>query len=289
MYQRAWSVFRDFHLRFYKSDFISLPVSTDVVALFVSYLSSRNLAHATIASYMSAISYVHKLKGLIDPTKSFLIQKLLTAVGRDRSADIRLPITRPVLHELVRSLTSTNSSATKRTLYSAMFLTAFYGFFRIGELATKTTKGSDDVVQYEDIRFLTRNGQIQMVKITIRKFKHNANRLPFDILIERDTSAAFCPVQSILNYCQHRGHKPGPLFCLTDSNPITISMFNTALTRCLTFCGLDTTRYKSHSFRIGAACFAAEKGFSDSQIRSLGRWKSDAFKRYIRSETLHAN
>lgn len=55
------------------------------------------------------------------------------------------------------------------------------------------------------------------------------------------------------------------------------------------FCGLDTSRYKGHSFRIGAACYAADKGFSDAQIRALGRWKSDAFKVYIRSDTLHAN
>ena len=37
------------------------------------------------------------------------------------------------------------------------------------------------------------------------------------------------------------------------------------------------------------ASHAAEKGFSDAQIRTLGRWKSDAFKLYIRSDTLHAN
>ena len=52
---------------------------------------------------------------------------------------------------------------------------------------------------------------------------------------------------------------------------------------------LDTSRYKGRSFRIGAASLAAGKGFSDAQIRTLGRWKSDAFKLYIRSERLQAN
>ena len=37
---------------------------------------------------------------------------------------------------------------------------------------------------------------------------------------------------------------------------------------------------------MGAACLAADKGFSDAQIRALGRWKSDAFKLYIRNSTL---
>ena len=35
-------------------------------------------------------------------------------------------------------------------------------------------------------------------------------------------------------------------------------------------CGLDTLKYKGHSFRIGAATFAAECGFSDAQIRAMG-------------------
>ena len=65
--------------------------------------------------------------------------------------------------------------------------------------------------------------------------------------------------------------------------------FNPELSRCLTFCGLDTKKYKGHSFRIGAASHAADKGFSDAQVRTLGRWKSGAFKSYIRSESSHAN
>ena len=38
-----------------------------------------------------------------------------------------------------------------------------------------------------------------------------------------------------------------------------------------------------------AACHAADLGYTDSQIRALGRWKSDGFKLYIRNETLAAN
>jgi len=99
----------------------------------------------------------------------------------------------------------------------------------------------------------------------------------------------FCPVQAMLDYCKLRGNQAGPLLCHSDTSPITVGQFNTELQRCLSFCGLDTSRYKGHSFRIGAACHEADKGFSDAQIRMLCRWKSDAFKLYIRSDTLRAN
>jgi hypothetical protein len=54
-------------------------------------------------------------------------------------------------------------------------------------------------------------------------------------------------------------------------------------------CGLDTMKYEGHSFRIGAATFSAECGFSDTQIRAMGRWRSDAFLKYIRIPSLSSS
>ena len=125
-----------------------------------------------------------------------------------------------------------------------------------------------------------------MAKLTIRILKHNTANKAFEILIARENSVLVCPV---LDYCGMRGAVSGPLFCESDLRPVTISSFNTELKRCLVFCGLDTSHYKGHSFRIGAATHASEQGFSDSQIRKLGRWQSDAFKTYLRSGALSAN
>ena len=289
LYQRAWAVFRQFYAQFYGLANPSLPLGPNCIPLFISYLSFRKLAFSTITSYLAAISYVHKLRGFPDPTKSFLIQKLLTALSRQRSADVRLPVTRPVLHELIRSLSFTNSSAFQRSLFAAMFIVAFYGLFRIGELATKSTHLASSVVQFSNLTFLSRNGVKHSAKITISTYKHNANNRPFDILLAREDSQPFCPVTGLLQYCKLRGDRPGPLFCHADNSPLSVHQFNSELQRCLTYCGLDTSRYKSHSFRIGGACHAADNGYSDAQIRALGRWKSDAFKVYLRSAVLHAN
>ena len=289
LYQRAWVVFRQFYAHLYGSTNPPLPLPPTCIPLFISYLSFRKLACSTIKSYLSAISYAHKLKGFNDPTKSFLIDKLLTALSRQQPSDIRLPITRPILHQLIRSLTFSNSSAFQRSLFSAMFLVAFYGLFRIGELASKSTRFARSVVQYSNLTFLFRQGQVQGAKITITEYKHNVSRRPFDILLAKDVSSPFCPVTALYQYCNIRGGRPGPLFCHADQTAISVHQFNVALQQCLSYCGLDSSRYKTHSFRIGGACHAAEKGYSDAQIRALGRWKSDAFKVYLRSEVLHAN
>ena len=46
--------------------------------------------------------------------------------------------------------------------------------------------------------------------------------------------------------------------------------------------GIDSSKFSGHSFRIGAASVAAARGVEDSTIQTLGRWKSESFKRYIR-------
>lgn len=71
-----------------------------------------------------------------------------------------------------------------------------------------------------------------------------------------------------------------------DNTPVSRKFFADLLSLSLKSCGLDSTRYKGHSFRIGAASFAAERGMSDAQIRALGCWKSNAFLKYIRIPSL---
>jgi len=45
----------------------------------------------------------------------------------------------------------------------------------------------------------------------------------------------------------------------------------------LSFIGLSAQWHKGHSFRIGAATWAMQIGNTDSQIRVMGKWHSNAF------------
>ena len=112
LYQRVWAVFTEFYTHYFSSACPSLPFICASLALLISYLNARKLGPETVTSYLSGISYVHKIADVHDPTKIFVIQKLLRAISRSKSADIKMPIARSVLHhEMVRSLQRTNSSA----------------------------------------------------------------------------------------------------------------------------------------------------------------------------------
>ena len=150
--------------------------------------------HTITIYWNSEFWFVHKMRDLHDPAKVFLIQKLLSSLSRRKSCDVRLPIPKPILHDLIDSLQHTNSSAAQYILFSAMFLTAFYGFFWIGELAAKSVCST--VVQYENLRLLTSAGKFHSAKMTIRNFKHNTTNRPFDIVITGDDCSPCCPVAS---------------------------------------------------------------------------------------------
>ena len=200
-YQRAWSTYVDFSTEFCKSGASLLPVSVNNLALFISYLSSRKFASSTISTYVSALSYVHKLANFPEPTKQFLVQKILAAHSKlNSSPDVRLPITRSVLQRLVLALNHTNSSAYQRLLYQTMFVVAFYGFFRVGEL---TAKGANlkPLVKIQDLHFQFKDNCVTAATIVITDFKHNSDRRPFAIILHCASGAEFCPVNYLQRYC----------------------------------------------------------------------------------------
>lgn len=63
---------------------------------------------------------------------------------------------------------------------------------------------------------------------------------------------------------------------------VTYSSVVSKLRLALKFAGLATSLYKGHSFRIGAATETANKGYSENAFQKMGRWNSDAVRRYIR-------
>ena len=96
------------------------------------------------------------------------------------------------------------------------------------------------------------------------------------------TGDDLCPVAALMAYLAVRGMKQGPLFQTKDGQPVSREFVVDNVRQALRALGLESTHYAGHSFRIGAATTAAERGIPDSTIKVLGRWKSEAFQTYIR-------
>ena len=73
-YSKHWQSFKKF------TNSIALPASSYDVGLYIVYLDSMGLKANSIRSYLSAISFVHKLNDHLDPIDKFRIKKLLDAL-----------------------------------------------------------------------------------------------------------------------------------------------------------------------------------------------------------------
>lgn len=279
-YRRSWNLLLTWNPH------ISLPVSVTDVCNFIGHLFLQNYSPSTIFSHISAISFIHKLCNIPDPTQAFVTKKILKgcqAVGSRR--DTRMPITGPILQKLIVALEHTVSQYSLRLLLRALFLLAFHAFLRLGEITAKSLNAVNSVLQRSDITFKQENNLLEGVQIVMRDYKTNKHHVPIIISLQACPNSLYCPVQALYKYLALYKHSSGPLFQTMDGLPITYSVVTSHLKAAIQFIGLSPDQFKGHSFRIGAATHAASLGFSENVIQKLGRWNSDAFKHYIRIQS----
>ncbi|CAG2208848.1 unnamed protein product [Mytilus edulis] len=252
-----------------------LPLTSADLILFIAHLKSKELAASSISTYISAIGFTHKINNWPDPTDSFIMDKVLKSVHKGRNQDMRLPITSTILNQLVDALKQTISNKYDQLLFKAMFTLAYHALLRIGEM-TVNNKNYNHVISVSQAVVLHKKAVI-----TFMDFKHS-NGKQFHLEIAKNKNDNICAVTALTNYLTLRNNTTGPLFLNSSGEAVSRQLFQHALNDALNFCGLSRAYYKPHSFRIGFATDASAKGLSTETIRTLGRWKSDAFKLYIR-------
>ena len=253
------------------------PADTRAVVSFVAFLFKAGYAHSSIVTALSAISYSHKIRSFVDPTAAFVVNKLLQGASYLRpSVDPRAPITKPVLHSLVKSTPNVTECYYHNAMLSSTYLLAFHAFLRIGEIVVSSLDKAHSVLQLDQVTVSSK----ECVAI-FHSYKHYQGP-PVSLVISNIKGSLFCPVQHMKSYLLLRGASSGPLYCFPNGSPISRSFFNQHLHKSLIWAGLSTSLYKGHSFRIGAATTAAIMGVSGDDIQRMGRWKSQAFRKYIR-------
>ena len=170
-YAGVWKQLHVFCVTLHKPTWSKLPVSPYVIFLFLTHSFQEGKSGATIASMASALSYAHKLLGHQDPCTTLAIKKLILSTQKKApSADLRCPINGIILGKLVQALPSICQSYDVVMLW-ALFLTLFYGCFRVGELVARSQSARHLVVQLEDTGFSFRSGQPTKCVIVLRHRK----------------------------------------------------------------------------------------------------------------------
>ena len=159
----------------------------------------------------------------------------------------------------------------------------FAGFLRSGEATcpTESTFDPDTHLGFADVVVDNRVAPTAL-GVTIKAWKTDPFRQGVALHIGV-AGGPLCPVAAVLQYMVARGSTPGPLFCWEDGAFLTRARFVDSVRAALEKAGYNGKDYAGHSFRIGAATTASQRGIQDSLIKTLGRWESGAYIRYIQT------
>ena len=238
---------------------------------YISYLSLAGFAPATIQLYVAGVRTHLRWRSLPTFSDSYVIKMMLKGVSSQHLLpDIRLPVTRPILHQMCDALFFVIKDRYMVSLYRSMLTLAFNGLLRPGEFTY-----SPHVIRVENVYL--HEGSISLLFPSTK-----AHNKPFPQKVEVHPCQQHCPVQYLKDYLQLRPPGPGALFVKDNGIPIQYPQVLALFEQLAFFLDLPPQCYKPHSIRIGATTELHVLGFSNVIIQERGRWSSQAFRRYIR-------
>ena len=276
VYQNALKYFSDFRSNYSLPH--SWPVPVAHAASFISFCFNQGYSPATVTTYMSSISYIHKIRDFTDPTQSFLIKKILEGFKRLKSTkDIRAPITKELLTKVVGVLPVVCYNEYESSLFKSLFTLAYFGLFRVGELVCTDHCQAGYPIRFDDITFSDNK-----LTVRVRISKTNKTGKPVFLHISSVGDKSICPIAAMQQFIRLRSSVSGNLFIHGNRLPVIRYQFGAILNKAVSHAGLSNKCFKNHSFRIGRATELAMAGVPSDQIRTMGRWQSGCYTKYIR-------
>lgn len=264
------------------------------IALYIAYLVMKKTQDNTIRSYISGIKYILRLLGVQLDNNSCQFNALIKAarLRNPRKVKMRLPIKLRLTNRLIREVDKIKCLANQpylRRLYKAMFISAYYGLLRISEIAGK------HAIKSKDVHLSRGKRKVQFRFWTTKTLKKGS--WPQDVKMEgltdckscypkskkRTDSVWLCPLHLLLDYQAHREttHGAENFFIFKSGLQVKPHHFRNMLKKLIRNIGLNCAAYNTHSFRSGRSCDLRRLGYSLSDLKFYGRWRSNVVYKYL--------
>ena len=132
----------------------------------------------------------------------------------------------------------------------------------------------------DDVTFFPSFQNPEHMSVRIKISKTGPFRSGQTIVIGK-TDQRVCPVLAMTNYLSYWGTTTGPLFQYLSGAPLTKAGLTSETRQLLSKSGFQPSQYAGHSYRIGAATNSASVGLPPWLIKTLGRWSSACYERYV--------
>ena len=273
-----------------------LPISASTVMTFILWLAyDRGLKAATINSYLAGVRQLHIMKG-VDPPKLRTNLVSMALKGQEHKDQVakrlaphkeRQPITPDVLLLLKARLSESTFLPVDQRLVWSVCTIAFFGAFRGIELLCRQESCFDPAFNLlaEDIAVVEDSesgGHALQIKVKAPKEDKRGKSVIVDVFQARRD---ICPVTAYIKWQKLLPpSEPGlPAFRWSSGAPLTSRRLNSILKdRLAGYLDGAEAQYTSHSFRTGAASMMGSLGYTDDDIKVVGKWASSAFEKYVK-------
>ena len=260
---------------------VPVPVTNQNLEDYVVAVANR-LAWKTIKTYLAGIKFILTISGqdvtlLFQRRLHYILRGVRRSQGQRFRRPRRIPITLSHLRHLI-TLAHTELPQADARCFTAAALLAFFGLLRVSEFTSPSPT-------FFDANWHLGRGDISfspsrpLVVIRIKASKTDPFREGCSIRIAATGIPDMCPVRALIAYLSSDPCLTGPLFVLSNGQFLTRQHINAFLRRAFPLAVPGTIA--SHSFRIGGASRLCSLGVPDATIQIMGRWASDAFRRYL--------
>ena len=277
----------------YKTKF-EWPMTKENTYMWIYWLvEERGLKATTIGNYLSGVRQLHVAKGLEPPQlRDNLVKDILKGRSNMEASKSkvegtgkgRLPMTIPLMKLLKGKIGQSDMDEDMKLLMWVVSSIAFHGAFRIHELLSthEATYDPDHTLLVEDVNLRGREGD-SVLEICLKCPKEKKAGKPTVVDIF-ETTGPLCPIKALRKWAGQSELVLGqPLFRRRNGTPLTGRKFNSCLQSTLgRFSKFEGGTISSHSFRSGVASMMGTQGFSDEEIKLVGRWSSRAFSVYTK-------
>jgi len=269
-----------------------LPMTSDDLRDYLSFLAESGRASSTVNSHAALISMLHRNAGLPAPNHSPVVFRAVkkinrVAVMKGERAGQAVPFR---LDDLLNLDNHWSNSVRLQQLRDLAFLHVAYAtLLRISELARLRIR---DVTYAADGRIILDVGWTKTVVQTGGLVKALSSRSTQRLVAWVQASGLASQPDAFLFSAVHRSGQ-----VITAEAPLSTRALEQIFSRAWTVAGQRDpvkpnknryTGWSGHSARVGAAQDMAAKGYSIAQIMQEGTWKKpETLMRYIRHLDAH--
>ncbi|KAJ7070079.1 hypothetical protein C8F01DRAFT_977639 [Mycena amicta] len=259
------------------------PATDDVVAAFLA-TAAGHYARKTLSTYFAGVRawhVLHRVKWQQNKNEcDALVRAATTLQPESSSRKKRQPYTLSVIESILPHLNPTDPFD---VAVIACLLVAFYSCARLGELTVKTLGNFNPSkhAKRADIREeADPNGcRVMVIHIPITKAARSGEDISFAAQTGASNPRAALQLHSQINNAPSSEH----IFAYKHANgfrPLTKAAFIARIHKVFHTAKLDPLQ--GHGIRIGATLFYLLRGIPFDVVKTMGRWKSDAFLLYLR-------